>query len=172
MKTKLRYLIVGLAAVAFAQDKTALPLPASGNVSLPLDEYNRLVDLAGKPVKKPDTPPVPFTIQSADLKFQVSGGAVTGTIQLDGEVFRKSATLVPLLSGLTILDAREKGTELPILQSGGTHSAVLPGSQSFSVTLAWRSPSSLASLPSSFRCPPRARRGSRLLSPAIAPSST
>jgi hypothetical protein len=135
MKTKLRYLIVGLAAVAFAQDKSAPPLPASGNVSLPLDEYNRLVDLAGKPVKKPDTPPVPFTIQSADLKFQVSGGAVTGTIQLDGEVFRKIATLVPLVSGLTILDAREKGTELPILQSGGAHSAVLPGAQVFSVTL-------------------------------------
>jgi len=135
MTTKLRYLLLALTAAACAQDRGSLPLPASGNVSLPLDEYNRLVDLAGKPVKRPDTSPVPFVIQSAGLKFQVIGEAVTGAIQLDGEVFRKGATLVPLVSGLTILDARQKGAELPIQQAGGTHSAVLPGPADFSVTL-------------------------------------
>ena len=153
MKSKLRCLIVALLVVACAQDRiaiaqtldraataqtadrAALPLPASGNVTLPLDEYNRLIDLAGKPVKKPDTAPVPFTIQSADLKFQVIGDAVTGSIQLDGEVFRKGAALVPLVTGLTILDARQKGAELPLQQTGGTHSALLSGPAGFSVTL-------------------------------------
>lgn len=135
MTTKLWYLTVALATIACAQDRAALPLPASGNVTLPLDEYNRLVDMAGKPVKKPDTAPLSYAIQSADLKFQVAGEAATGAIQLDGEVFRKGATLVPLISGLTILDARQKGAELPLVQAGGTHSAVLPGPAEFSVTL-------------------------------------
>lgn len=135
MTTKLMCLTVALSAIAFAQDRAALPLPASGNVTLPLDEYNRLVDLAGKPVHKPDTAPLPYTIQSADLKFQVAGEAATGAIQLDGEVLRKGATLVPLVTGLTILDARQKGAELALVQAGGTHSAVLPGLAEFSVTL-------------------------------------
>lgn len=117
MKTKLRYLIVALSAVAWAQERGGLPLPKSGDVTLPLDEYNRLVDLAGKPMKKPDAPPVPYTVQSAELKFQVAGEAATGTVQLDGEVLRKGATLVPLVAGLTILDARQKGAELPLEQS-------------------------------------------------------
>ena len=135
MKTKLRYLIVALSAVAWAQERGGLPLPKSGDVTLPLDEYNRLVDLAGKPMKKPDAPPVPYTVQSAELKFQVAGEAATGTVQLDGEVLRKGATLVPLVAGLTILDARQKGAELPLEQSGGTNMAVLPGPGEFSVTL-------------------------------------
>jgi len=135
MKMNLRYLAVVISAAALAQDRPALPFPASGNVTLPLDEYNRLVDLAVKPVKKPDSPPVPFTIQSAELKFHVDGQAATGAIQLDGEVFRKGATLVPLVAGLTILDARQKGADLPLEQSAGTHLAVLPGPGEFSVTL-------------------------------------
>jgi hypothetical protein len=135
MKTRLQYVIVALSAIAFGQDKSALPLPASGSVSRPLEEYNRLVDLAGKPVKKPDAPPVPFTIQRAELKFQVAGEAASGSIQLDGEIFRKGATLVPLVTGLTVLDARQKSAELPLVQNGGTHNTVLPGPGDFSVTL-------------------------------------
>jgi hypothetical protein len=135
MKTRPCIFIVALSAVAFAQDKGALPLPESGNVALPLEEYNRLSDLAGRPVKKPEMPPVPFTIQSAELKFQVSGEAATGTIQLDGEIFRKGATLVPLVSGLTVLDARQKGAELPLQQAGGTHRSVLTGPGVFYVTV-------------------------------------
>ena len=43
------------AAPVFAQqEKSALPLPDSGNVTLTLDEYNKLVELAAKPPKKSD----------------------------------------------------------------------------------------------------------------------
>jgi hypothetical protein len=135
MKTAPWYLMVAFSAVAYGQDKAALPLPASGNVTLPIDDYNRLADLASKPVKKPDAAPVPFTIQSADLKFQAVGEAATGTIQFEGEIFRTGATLVPLASGLTVLDARQKNSELPLQQAGGTDSAVLSGPGVFSVTL-------------------------------------
>ena len=127
-------LAMALSAGAWAQDK-GLPLPASGNVTLPLDEYNHLVELAGKPVKKPELPPVPYIVKSAEMTFHVAGESATGTIQLEGEVFRKGAIQVPLASGMTLLDARQKGTELPLEQAGGTHMAVLPGPGEFSVTL-------------------------------------
>ena len=42
-----------------ADDVAPPPVPSAGNVTLPLDEYNRLLELAGKPIRKPDTPPVP-----------------------------------------------------------------------------------------------------------------
>ena len=47
-----------------------LPLPDPGNVTLTLDEYNRLVDLAAKPPKKPDVAPLPYSIKHADLKLK------------------------------------------------------------------------------------------------------
>ena len=42
--------------VAAAQ---SVPLPNAGNVALPLDEYNHLVELAGKPAQKPDVTEAP-----------------------------------------------------------------------------------------------------------------
>jgi hypothetical protein len=65
----------------------------------------------------------------------VNNASVLGTVVEDGEVFGKSAAKVPLTSGLTILNARQQGRTLPLLQEGATATAVLPGSQEFSVTL-------------------------------------
>src|SRR5207244_11727275 len=47
------------------QDTTALPLPDPGNVTLTLAEYNRLVELAANPPKKPELAPLPYSIQHA-----------------------------------------------------------------------------------------------------------
>jgi hypothetical protein len=133
MRTPL--LVVMLAAAALAQDKGSLPLPSSGNVTLPMDEYNKLVEMAAKPPKKPDAAPTPYSLKHASLKFQVAADCVSGTIQLEGEIFSKGATKVPLVSGLTITDAQQKGKDLPLEQEGGTHTAVLSGPAEFSVTL-------------------------------------
>ncbi|MGB6597334.1 MAG: hypothetical protein WBE70_09440, partial [Candidatus Acidiferrum sp.] len=46
---------------AWGQDMLSPPVPAPGNVTLPLDEYNRLLELAGKSPKKVDTAPLPYT---------------------------------------------------------------------------------------------------------------
>ncbi|HEV2962528.1 MAG TPA: carboxypeptidase-like regulatory domain-containing protein, partial [Candidatus Angelobacter sp.] len=113
----------------------SLPLPSSGDVTLPLGEYNRLVELASRPIKKPDAPPLPYSIKRADLKLQVGNESVTGNIQLQGEVFTKGMTKVPLTNGITIFDARQEGRGLPLEQQGGTHVAILPGPAEFSVTL-------------------------------------
>ena len=51
------------------EEKTTLPLPDSGNVTLTLDEYNKLVELATKPPKKSDLAPLPYSVKHADLQF-------------------------------------------------------------------------------------------------------
>src|SRR5882757_3078751 len=120
---------------AAADDVAPPPVPASGNVTLPLDEYNRLVELASKPTRKPDTPPVPYTMKRADLKFRVADESVQGTVQLQGEILHKGATKIPLTTGMAILDARQEGRGLPLALENGTHTAVLVGPADFAVTL-------------------------------------
>ncbi len=125
-----------LPGFAAAADDVALPpVPASGNVTLPLDEYNRLLELASKPMRKPDTPPVPYTMKRVDLKFRVANESVQGTVQLQGEILHKGATKIPLTSGMAILDARQEGKGLPLELENGTHTAVLSGPADFAITL-------------------------------------
>src|SRR5437764_14834817 len=83
------------------QDTTALPLPDPGNVTLTLAEYNRLVELAANPPKRPELAPLPYSIQHADLKLRVEKDAIRGTVELEGEVFRKGISKVTLRTGLT-----------------------------------------------------------------------
>jgi hypothetical protein len=118
-----------------AADKPNLPLPSSGNVTLTLAEYDRLVDLASKAAKKREQPPVPYTLKRAELKLHVASESVVGTVQLDGEVFGKGAAKVPLTTGLTIFNARQEGRMLPLLEEGSTAMTVLPGPAEFSVAL-------------------------------------
>ena len=126
-------LLPGFAAAA--DDAALPPVPASGNVTLPLDEYNRLLELASKPTRKPDAPPVPYTMKRADLKFRVTNESVQGTVQLQGEILHKGATKIPLTTGMAILDARQEGKGLPLELENGTHTAVLSGPADFAVTL-------------------------------------
>ncbi|HTT18690.1 MAG TPA: carboxypeptidase-like regulatory domain-containing protein [Candidatus Sulfotelmatobacter sp.] len=124
---------VFLMSMCWAEDK-ALPLPDPGSVTLTLDEYNRLVALAGKPPKKPDVAPLPYSIQHADVKLRVEDNGVVGSVELDGEVFHKGIGKVPLTSGMTILEARQNGKGVPLIQEGGTHIALLPAGD-FSIAL-------------------------------------
>ena len=123
------------ASVCWAQEKPALPLPDPGNVTLTLDEYNKLVELAAKPPKKPELAPLPYSIQHADVKLRVENEGVRGTIRIEGEVFRKGVSKVPLTSGMTILDAHQNGKGIPLTQENGTHTALLPGPGEFSIVL-------------------------------------
>ena len=120
---------------ATGEEKSTLPLPDSGNVTLTLDEYNRLVELAAKPPKKSDVAPLPYSIKHADVKLHIENDGVRGTVELDGEVFRKGVSKVPLTSGMTVLDAHQNGKGVPLLQENGTHMALLPGPGEFSVAL-------------------------------------
>ncbi len=132
---KLLAILMMFSVYAMGADSAPLPLPTTGNVTLTLAEYNRLVELASKPNKQRETPPLPYAIKRADLKLNVSSDNVLGTVQMDGEVFSKNAAKVPLTTGLTILNARQEGKMLPLEQEGSTSTAILPGAAEFSVTL-------------------------------------
>ena len=126
--------------LAYAGSDTMLPLPNSGNVTLTLDEYNKLVELAAKPPKKPDVAPLPYSIKHADVQLRVEKDEVLGAVQMEGEVFRKGVSKVPLTSGMTILDAHQleahqASKDLPLEQENGTHIALLSGPGEFSVDL-------------------------------------
>src|ERR1700686_3900047 len=129
------FAVLLLCCVCMAQEKSTLPLPDSGNVTLTLDEYNRLVALAAKPPKKSDLAPLPYSIKHADVKLHIENDGVRGTVQLDGETFRKGVSKVPLTSGMTVLDAHQNGKGVPLLQENGTHMALLAGPGDFSIAL-------------------------------------
>ncbi len=135
MKRTLLALMLIVSISAMGGENASLPLPTAGNVTLPISEYNRLLDLAQHPPKKPEAPPLAYNIQHADLNFKVGQESVLGTMQLDGEVFNKGETKVPLASGITIIDARQQSKPLPLAQEGQTSMAVLPGPSPFSVML-------------------------------------
>jgi hypothetical protein len=130
--------LTGLTAVA--QERPRLPQGAPGTVTLPVADYDRLVDRAGQPERRPDPPPVDAVVGRADLRARVISNIVRGTLQLEGEVFQRGAVKVPLIKGATLLDARADGRPLPLLHEEGGHAAVLRGPSVFSVTLEWAAP--------------------------------
>jgi hypothetical protein len=137
VKTRLLFIALAfsLATPAFAQRSLESPLPPTGNVTLSLDEYNRLLALANRPGKKSDLPPLPYILKRADLKFRVSNDDVLGSVQLEGETLGANSAKVPLTTGMTVLDARQGSRPLPLLLDNGTHVAILPGESEFSVNL-------------------------------------
>jgi hypothetical protein len=137
VKTRLLFigLALALAIPAFAQRSLESPLPPTGNVTLSLDEYNRLLALANRPGKKSDLPPLPYILKRADLKFRVSNDDVLGSVLLEGETLGANSAKVPLTTGMTVLDARQGSRPLPLLLDNGTHVAILPGESEFAVNL-------------------------------------
>jgi len=133
-----RYIVAALLLfpfAIFAEEKSGPPVPTTGNVTLSLDEYTHLLELASKPKPKFEIAPVPYALQRAELSLRVESECVSGAMRLEGEVFGKGETKVPLSSGLTILNAHQDGRLLPLEQENGTNIAVLPGSAGFAVTL-------------------------------------
>src|SRR3984957_2596402 len=134
MKTSFLVVLL-LCTVVMAEEKSTLPLPVSGSVTLTLDEYNRLMELAAKPSKRAEIAPLPYSVKHADVKLRVENDGIRGTVQLEGEVFRKGVSKVPLTSGMTVLDAHQNGKGVPLLQENGTHMALLAGPGDFSIAL-------------------------------------
>src|SRR5205809_705065 len=76
MTRKILVLMLMICVAAIAQQRNSvLPLPNSGNVSLSLEEYNRLVELATKPTKKPELPPINYSVNvNVALQLRVEAG--------------------------------------------------------------------------------------------------
>ena len=136
-----------------AQDRGRVPQGPQGTVTLPIGEYNRLVDRASQPDATPEPPPVRAVVGRADLSARVAGETVRGTLRLEGEVFQRGQVKVPLVRDATLADARADGRALPLLHELGTHVAVLPGPSPFALTLEWAAPVTSAPGRASFPLP-------------------
>jgi hypothetical protein len=150
----------GASARVSAQGATSIQ-PPPGTVTLPLAEYNRLLDRSSATIAGREDPPVPAVISRAEIDLRVNNGAARATIGLTGEVFRSGPTDVPLISGGTLIDAQltaststiarapggatprgaapgdDGGRTLPLVYAGGRYKAILPGSASFTLALTW-----------------------------------
>jgi Carboxypeptidase regulatory-like domain len=154
VKRRLSILVMLVTALpGYAQQMIEGPRPLPGNVTLSLDEYNRLLALANRPGKKSEVPPVPYVLKHADLKFHVLNDDVVGSIQFDGETLESHAAKVPLASGMTIFDARYGAKPLPLLLENGVHTAILPGDSEFTVNLDAGLPLALETGRASFSLP-------------------
>jgi len=111
------------------------PVPGPGNVSLPLDEYNRLVELGSRPAVEPNTPPLRHVVKSTEMSFEVKGESITGAVLMEGEILATGTQRVPLVSGMIVRNAQQNGSELPLQQDGGGHFTWLAGPGPFAVTL-------------------------------------
>lgn len=140
MKRTILLLLV-FATAAYGQHRdsrsgTILPLPgSSGTVTLSLAEYNRLTELASRKPTTTEAPPLSFVLSRAAFKLRVEDQSLTGALDIDGSVLEKGSVKVPLTSGITILDAKQANSPLPLLQEGRTHSAILTGPGAFAVNL-------------------------------------
>ena len=95
-----------------AQDRVTPPLPPSGSVAIPLDEYNQLVELAVK-THNTDLPPAAYSVKSAEFTADRGAGSVRGKVQVEGEVFTKGMTGFPLPRGGRSSTPRAKANRSP-----------------------------------------------------------
>ena len=126
-----------LAVSGRADDK---PVAPPGTVTLPLSDYDRLLQRAFARVKNTEPPPLDAVVSSASMKLRVDGDFVRGTFALEGEVFRQGAARVPLISGATLLESTLQDATPMLTLENGRHSAILVGPRPFEISLGWGSP--------------------------------
>lgn len=158
--TTTRLVFVGLVAAccsapatARAQPRTPAPTPAArvvaspdraqevlDTVTLPLSEFNRLTDLAARPVPPADASPVATIITSADLRIRVERDSARGTFALAGDILRGGLNRVELLPGTTLLNGTAAGRPIPLVAAGDQPAALVQGIGPFGMTLEWGTP--------------------------------
>src|SRR5215212_8539875 len=132
----------------------SLPAPGgAGTVTLSLSEYNRLVELAARQNKTLAGVPLPFVLSRAVFKLRVENQTLVGTVDIDGSLLEKGPVKTPLTTGLTILEAKQSGNPLPLLQEGPHHAAILNGPGPFAVSLGVAAPLTIEAGRASFTLP-------------------
>ena len=157
MKALILILLTGIVAVGQQRHTpiySPLPTPGSpGTVTLTLSEYNRLIDLATRKAKTPDGVPLPFVLSHAVFKLRLEKQTLVGTVDIDGSLLASGAVKTPLTTGLTVLEAKQSGTALPLFQEGPNHSAILIGPGPFAVSLGVAAPLTIEAGRASFTLP-------------------
>ncbi|HEV8189522.1 MAG TPA: carboxypeptidase-like regulatory domain-containing protein [Pyrinomonadaceae bacterium] len=152
-------LILLMTTVAVGQQRnttvyTALPAPSSpSTVTLSLAEYNRLIELSTRKAKTPDEVPLPYVLSHAVFKLRVENQTLVGSVDIDGSLLQKGPVKTPLTTALTILEAKQLNSPLPLLQEGPYHSAILNGPGPFAVSLGVAAPLAIEAGRASFTLP-------------------
>ena len=157
---KCAYLTVVVLSLAHAADaqppvQTAevVRTDAARSVTLSLAEYNRLMDLASRPLPGPSLAPVGAVLASADLRVRIDRETAQGVFNLVGDVLRPGINRVPLVAGATLIEGSASGRPLPLSADGAMHMALLPGPGPFALTLEWGAPLVFAPGRASFKLP-------------------
>ena len=141
--TKFRTAAVTAVVVACALSASAQTPPRPNEspraVTLSLNEYNRLIDLASRP-PEPAVAPIAAVLASADLRVRVEGDTARGAFTLVGDVLRAGVSRVSLMSGATLIEANVAGRPVPLMSEGQSQTALLPGPGPFSLSLEWGAP--------------------------------
>ena len=122
-------------------------------MTLSVTEYNRLIDLAGRPPQASTAAPVAAVLSSADLRVRVDRDTARGAFSVIGDVLRPGVARVNLLAGATLVDATAGGRPLPLVAEGDAHTALLPGPGPFALTLEWGAPLTFTPGRASFALP-------------------
>lgn len=133
---------------------TVLPAPGpTGTVTIRLSEFDRLIELASRKIKPTDRAPLPFVLSHASFKLRVEKQTLVGTVEIDGSLLQSGPVKTPLTTGLTILEAKQSNTALPLLQENSNHSAILIGPGPFAVSLGVAAPLTIEAGRASFLLP-------------------
>lgn len=111
------------------------PAGPPGTVTLPLADYDRLVERAASPTRPPAAAPVSAVLSRVSLALRVADGAVRGTMEISGEAFRPGP--VHLFDGRGLLDARQVGRPLAVRIQGRGPEAVITQAGPLALTLDW-----------------------------------
>lgn len=130
-----------LSAVPSSAQTPSAPIasPAvASTVSLPLADYERLVERAEAAPSRPDSLPMPAAALAAVLDARVEGGSLRGTLVLTGATLRPGDHRVPLLGGAAVIDARSNGTPVALATAGrGQIDAWVRGAGPFAIASDW-----------------------------------
>jgi hypothetical protein len=142
-------------SLATLTTRTEVPVPPGsvGTVTLSLAEYDRLIELATRKPKAADAAPLPFVLSRASIKLRVEDQILLGTVDFDGSVLESGPSRVPLIRGLTVLQAQRSGNALPLIQDQTMHAAILNGPADFSLSLSVAAPIAVEAGRASFVLP-------------------
>jgi Carboxypeptidase regulatory-like domain len=132
--------ILMMTAHAASAQQPPRPNETPRAVTLTLAEYNRLIDLAGRPTQAPTSAPVAAVLASSDLRVRVDRDTARGVFTVNGDALWSGVSRVNLISGATLIDASAAGRPLPLVADGAAHTALIPGPGPFSLTLEWGAP--------------------------------
>src|SRR5258708_7752760 len=150
-------ILVSLSNIVWAQPPTRVvdvsKADPSRSVTLSLAEYNRLIDLAGRPSTGPAVAPIGAIVAGADLRIRVDRDSAQGTFTLNGDVLRAGVSRVPLVTAATLMEGTMQGRTLPLVADGGVQSALISGPGPFALTLQWGTSVAFAPGRASFSLP-------------------